>query len=110
MKKFSGSKGKWQMTTSALECDHNSEVATIWGDSEHGEGACLIAHIDNSPGFDTAMANGKLIAAAPELLEALMKTSAILGKITGVNPENKYKKTVMQYSENVKLIEKILQQ
>lgn len=71
MKKFKGTKGKWQMTTCALECDHNSEAATIWGDSEYGEGACLIAHIDKSPGKEKAEANAKIIAAAPELLDCL---------------------------------------
>ena len=73
MEEFKGTKGRWQMTTSALECDHNSEVATIWGDSEYGEGASLIAHIDNSPGVEKALANAKLINAAPQLLEALQK-------------------------------------
>lgn len=73
MEEFKGTKGRWQMTTSALECDHNSEVATIWGDSEYGEGASLIAHIDNSPGVEKALANAKLINAAPELLKALQE-------------------------------------
>lgn len=70
MEKFKGTKGKWQLTTSALECDHNSEVATIWGDNFYGEGAYLIAHIDNSPGIEKGIANAQLIAAAPELLNA----------------------------------------
>lgn len=70
MKDFKGTKGKWQMTTSALECDHNTEVATIWGDSEHGEGATLIAHIDKGAGNEKAISNAQLITAAPELLEA----------------------------------------
>lgn len=77
MEEFEGTKGRWQMTTSALECDHNSEVATIWGDSEYGEGASLIAHIDNSPGVEKALANAKLINAAPQLLEALQKVIEI---------------------------------
>ena len=79
MEEFKGTKGRWQMTTSALECDHNSEVATIWGDSEYGEGASLIAHIDNSPGVEKALANAKLINAAPQLLEALQKVIEIHG-------------------------------
>lgn len=75
---FKGTKGKWQMTTSALECDHNTEVATIWGDSEYGEGATLIAHIDKGAGNEKAIANAQLIAAAPELLEALTKCKDVL--------------------------------
>ena len=65
MEEFKGTKGRWQMTTSALECDHNSEVAS------------LIAHIDNSPGVEKALANAKLINAAPQLLEALQKVIEI---------------------------------
>lgn len=71
MKEFKGTKGKWQMTTSALECDHNSEVATIWGDSGYGYGATLIAHIDKGAGDEKAIANARLIAFAPELLRTL---------------------------------------
>ncbi|MFV0382273.1 MAG: hypothetical protein ACK5KR_08665, partial [Breznakia sp.] len=69
MKEFKGTKGKWQMITSALECDHNSEVATIWGDS--GYGATLIAHIDKGAGDKKALANARIIAFAPELLRVL---------------------------------------
>ncbi|MDH6308083.1 hypothetical protein M2451_002602 [Dysgonomonas sp. PFB1-18] len=71
MEKFNGTRGKWQLTTSALECDHNTEIATIWGDSEYGEGATLIAHIDKGAGDEKALANANLIAAAPELLKTL---------------------------------------
>ena len=71
MKEFRGTKGKWQMTTSPLECDHNTEAATIWGDSEHREGATLIAHIDKGAGNEKAISNAQLIATAPELLSEL---------------------------------------
>jgi hypothetical protein len=71
MKQFNGTIGKWQMTTSALECDHNSEIATIWGDNEYGEGATLIAHIDKGAGDEKALANATLIAVAPELLKTI---------------------------------------
>lgn len=73
MIEFEGTKGKWQMTTSALECDHNTEVATIWGDSEYGEGATLIAHIDKGAGNEKAISNAQLIAAAPVLLSDLQE-------------------------------------
>lgn len=106
MKEFKGTKGVWQLTTSALECDHNSEIATIWGDSELNEGAKLIAHIDNSPGISEALANAHLIAAAPELETRLQQSTDMLNALLVLFGDHMAVTTKFAVSQQIKENEK----
>lgn len=63
--------GRWQLTTVPFELRNTDSAAAIYGPLSKEGGACFIADISRSPGDEEATANAKLIAAAPELLEAL---------------------------------------
>lgn len=63
--------GPWELTTIPFELRNTDSAAAIYGPYTLNQGACLISDISRSPGDEQATANAKLIAAAPELLEAL---------------------------------------
>jgi|SRR6185437_11508479 len=62
--------GPWHISELALEMRATDSAGAIFGPF-NGGGAPLIADTSRSPGDSQATANGHLIAAAPELLEAL---------------------------------------
>lgn len=64
-------KGPWQLSEIPFELRSNDSAASIYGPNILNNGACFIADISRSAGDKQATANAKLIAAAPELLEAL---------------------------------------
>jgi hypothetical protein len=71
-------KGPWQLTTVPFEIRNTDSAAAIYGPMSKDGGACLIADISRSAGDEEAEANAKLIAAAPELLEALKEEKKFL--------------------------------
>ena len=101
--KFKGTPGKWK---------------TYKGnDSWVVRGGNIVAVVhdgtrDGSRGWedqDIIDANVRLIAAAPELLEALQKTNELLKDLDNTHTgDSRYADFAIQYSENRKLIEKAL--
>ena len=87
--KFKGTPGPWKI------CCYGHE---------HKE---LVIEKDKKP---ESLATARLIAAAPELLEALQKTNELLKDLDNTHTgDNRYADFAIQYSENRKLIEKALE-
>lgn len=61
--------GPWTASINPIESPNTDDAGTVWRDSR--EGATLICCTSKSPGTKQGEANAKLIAAAPEMLDAL---------------------------------------
>ena len=71
MEQFKGTKGPWQLTTVPFEIAVSDSIASIYGPMIGGGSPLITGHISRSVGNIQALANAHLIAAAPDLLEAL---------------------------------------
>jgi len=58
--------GPWFVTT-----DHTGKVATVYADSEGARVCTFLGAVPRNLGPDSIAANARLIAAAPDLLDAL---------------------------------------
>lgn len=63
--------GPWELSTIPFEIRNTDSAAAIYGPMSEQGGSPLIADVSRSAGDGQASANAKLIAAAPEMLEAL---------------------------------------
>lgn len=84
--------GPWEINT--VEADDDGDLCLmVWGDTQ---AVCALI-VDDDEGWDreTAEANARLIAAAPELLEACKAAKEYCGKpfneINGADAERVYK-------------------
>lgn len=96
--KFKGTPGPWGIDTRRVIKDRvvSSNGLTV---------ACT-----DGNSSEENEANARLIAAAPELLEALRKTNELLKYLDNTHTgDSRYAEFVIQYSENRKLIEKALE-
>lgn len=77
MKDFKGTKGKWILETIK---DNDGEISEIYISQEGG--GCIICVNDGDDNYDIEgdLANAKLIASAPDLLEALQEIQSMCYK------------------------------
>lgn len=97
---FKGTPGPWLAT---YDSGPSNWIIDVIDDEEQ-----LVAHVIPDDEIESE-ANARLIAAAPELLEALQKTNDLLKDLDNTHTgDNRYVEFAIQYSENRKLIEKAL--
>ena len=70
-------RGPWLISTIPFEINNTDLIAAIYGPFNHG-GSPRIADVSRSTGDYSAYANAKLIAAAPELLDAANEALRLL--------------------------------
>ena len=99
--KFKGTPGPWERDVRDIyPAESDYEIAIVYDGKDTS-----ILNLDK----EVAEANARLIAAAPELLEALRKTNELLKDLDNTHTgDNRYADFAIQYSENRKLIEKAL--
>ena len=73
MKEFKGTKGEWELENTMYESDDSGLVGAIDIMSGSEKCATITAYEFHNITIERAEANAKLIAAAPELLDALQK-------------------------------------
>ena len=67
-------KGKWENSITGIKSDKGLLIAQCWyGNNSNAEG-----NLNAVPSFEEYHSNAKLIAAAPELLDVLIKLSSHL--------------------------------
>ena len=99
--KFRGTQGPWEV----------ADIDDGWKDciSARAARGNVIAVAKNESRA-TAEADARLIAAAPEWLEALQKTTYLIKDFTNKHTgDDKYRDFAIQYAENLKLIKKALE-
>lgn len=95
---FKGTPGPWKI-------GKYPDNDVVFGPDGHG-----VAWIEDTTASGEEEANARLIAAAPELLEALQKTNDLLKYLDNTHTgDSRYADFAIQYSENRKLIEKALE-
>lgn len=72
--------GPWLISTIPFEINNADSAAAIYGPFNKG-GSPLIADVSRSTGDDSAYANAKLIAAAPDLLDAAKEALRLLNAL-----------------------------
>jgi hypothetical protein len=95
---FKGTPGPWKI-------GKYPDNDVVFGPDGHG-----VAWIEDTTASGEEEANTRLIAAAPEQLEALQKTNDLLKYLDNTHTgDSRYADFAIQYSENRKLIEKALE-
>lgn len=101
MNEFKGTPGPWIMTSLPIELRNTDSAAAIYKDTRHGNeiGSALIADLSRSVGDEQSTANAHLIAAAPDLLEAL---EILLFDFKSVVKSAEYQPSVIIANEAIK--------
>ena len=111
MSELKHTKGPWQLSTVIFEMRATDSAGSIYGPPSKEGGACLIADVSRSPGDEEATANSYLIAAAPDLLSALIelndaynelaKTEGMHGNIPNQSARVRLLKASMKAEETI---------
>ena len=117
--KFKGTPGPWAFAKSWSKGLYPKDFISIHSEGYNlneddyigsNAGKTSICGIWGGKLNDEIIANARLIAAAPELLEALQKTNYLLKDLDDTHTgDSRYADFAIQYSENRKLIEKALE-
>lgn len=107
MKKFKGTKGEWKIfdykgTGPVIDIvlgDQFGAIAQVYSSRETG-----YCERQN----EEVKANARLICGSKRLLQALMDTNEIIGKLTDANLKDHHAKLLVRFDGNQKLINEIL--